>query len=139
MGIVGGRPSSSLYFLGYQADNLLYLDPHDPQATGALPTVAPTYFCHTPRAMPIASIDPSLAIGFYCGSLGELAAWCALRLCQPFCGDCMSNTNLALLPAIACSTRLATTASHHPTRQGWQGMHIGTPALFCPASAPAAS
>jgi len=32
--------------------------------------VAHTYFCNKPRMMRIASIDPSLAIAFYCRSLG---------------------------------------------------------------------
>ena len=28
VGIVGGRPSSSLYFVGHQENNFIYLDPH---------------------------------------------------------------------------------------------------------------
>lgn len=33
MGIAGGRPSSSYYFVGSQADNLFYLDPHHARPT----------------------------------------------------------------------------------------------------------
>lgn len=69
-GIVGGRPSSSLYFVGCQEGQVIYLDPHEVQETGGAPEdVAHTYFCNKPRMMPIASIDPSLAIAFYCRSL----------------------------------------------------------------------
>ncbi|KAG1736670.1 cysteine protease required for autophagy [Suillus paluster] len=33
VGIAGGRPSSSYYFMGSQADNLFYLDPHHARTT----------------------------------------------------------------------------------------------------------
>jgi hypothetical protein len=35
-----------------------------------LPDGAATYHCSTPRLMPLTSIDPSLAIGFYCSNAG---------------------------------------------------------------------
>lgn len=31
VGIVGGRPSASLYFVGFQDSNIMYLDPHEVQ------------------------------------------------------------------------------------------------------------
>ncbi|EEB94863.1 hypothetical protein MPER_06258, partial [Moniliophthora perniciosa FA553] len=40
VGIAGGRPSSSYYFVGSQADNLFYLDPH--HARPAVPLRPPT-------------------------------------------------------------------------------------------------
>lgn len=72
VGIVGGRPGASLYFLGAQGSAVLYLDPHEVQEVVALPEGAASYHCSTPRLMPLTSIDPSLAIGFYCSSAGEL-------------------------------------------------------------------
>lgn len=41
VGIAGGRPSSSYYFLGYQADSLFYLDPHHTRP--AVPLHPPPY------------------------------------------------------------------------------------------------
>lgn len=38
VGIAGGRPSSSYYFVGTQGDNLFYLDPHHSRPTVALRT-----------------------------------------------------------------------------------------------------
>ena len=31
VGIVGGRPSSSLYFIGHQGPSVLFMDPHEVQ------------------------------------------------------------------------------------------------------------
>lgn len=71
IGIVGGRPSSSLYFVGCQHDQVIYLDPHQAQQTPAQAGEPSTYFSQTIRMMPLASIDPSLAIGFYCRTLDD--------------------------------------------------------------------
>jgi len=71
VGIVGGRPGASLYFAACQADHLLYLDPH---------TVQPTAdFTHktTPLLLPLASVDPSLAFGFYIDTEDDLQTFIA--------------------------------------------------------------
>lgn len=71
VGIIGGRPGSSLFFVGYQGQHLLYLDPHTVQPAAPLPAAGASYFCGAgARLMPIASMDPSVAIGFYCRDAG---------------------------------------------------------------------
>ncbi|CAL8470403.1 g9945 [Coccomyxa elongata] len=75
-GIVGGRPSSSLYFIGFQHQHVLYMDPHDVQEVASEAADLDTYFCSALRLMPIANIDPSLAIGFYCSSSGDFEELC---------------------------------------------------------------
>eukprot|EP00775_Hariotina_reticulata_P005095 gene5095-5336_t len=73
VGIVGGRPGASLFFMGVQgSSSVLYLDPHEAQEAPALPRDVATFHCSCPRLMPLSAIDPSLAIGFYCGSTDEL-------------------------------------------------------------------
>lgn len=118
VGIIGGCPSSSLYFLGFQGQHLIYLDPHHVQVWGlypapaarlgstylqihslssllcslalpsadglthyhnllllqsaaALPEGSSSYFCDGVQLMPISSMDPSIAMGFYCQHAGE--------------------------------------------------------------------
>eukprot|EP01113_Clastostelium_recurvatum_P040458 TRINITY_DN6292_c0_g1_i5.p1 TRINITY_DN6292_c0_g1~~TRINITY_DN6292_c0_g1_i5.p1 ORF type:complete len:466 (-),score=83.22 TRINITY_DN6292_c0_g1_i5:112-1509(-) len=68
IGILGGRPKKSFYFVGYQDESMLYLDPHFVHAS-----VRPdrefspeSYHCQVPLKMPIVSIDPTLAFCFYC-------------------------------------------------------------------------
>eukprot|EP00878_Enallax_costatus_P012442 GHUV01012993.1.p1 GENE.GHUV01012993.1~~GHUV01012993.1.p1 ORF type:complete len:390 (+),score=129.99 GHUV01012993.1:1071-2240(+) len=72
VGIVGGRPGSSLYFLGVQGHAVMYLDPHEAQQMPVLPDDVATFHCCAPRLMPLTAIDPSLAIGFYCKGTDEL-------------------------------------------------------------------
>jgi len=78
VGMIGGRPSHSLYFVGSSDEDLVYLDPHtvqdavykDQLADKNFPTeeLVATYHCGTPRLIPIRSIDPSFAVGFYVDS-----------------------------------------------------------------------
>ncbi|KAF7294385.1 Cysteine protease [Mycena kentingensis (nom. inval.)] len=91
MGIAGGRPSSSYYFVGAQGDGLFYLDPH--HSRPALPLRPPppgtteltddyysalystlelqTYHCDKIRKMPINALDPSMLIGFLVRDITE--------------------------------------------------------------------
>ncbi|KNZ71586.1 Cysteine protease ATG4 [Termitomyces sp. J132] len=71
VGIAGGRPSSSYYFVGSQADNLFYLDPHHARPAEHYVTAYPvaelkTYHCERIRKMPLSGLDPSMLIGFVC-------------------------------------------------------------------------
>ncbi|KAI8993363.1 hypothetical protein BDB01DRAFT_776060 [Pilobolus umbonatus] len=83
VGIAGGRPNSSLYFMGLHGDDLIYLDPHFSRC--ALETKSlveytkdelSTYHCTTPRRIHISNLDPSMLIGFYCRTPNEFDIFC---------------------------------------------------------------
>lgn len=68
IGMIGGRPSSALYFVGVHQDEFLYLDPHYVQnATNRsnIDHLLNTYFCDNIKTMKTQNISPSLALGFY--------------------------------------------------------------------------
>ncbi|KAJ7636027.1 hypothetical protein DFH06DRAFT_657448 [Mycena polygramma] len=96
VGIAGGRPSSSYYFVGAQAEGLFYLDPH--HSRPALPLRPPlkpstekdmddaaeqhyasaynamelqTFHCEKVRKMPLSGLDPSMLVGFLCRDAEE--------------------------------------------------------------------
>lgn len=71
IGIIGGRPGSSLYFLGYQGNVMMYLDPHQVQPAACSDSDWMSFRCDVLKTMQIDSIDPSLALGFYCADQGR--------------------------------------------------------------------
>ena len=86
-GIVGGRPGSSLFFVGCQGDAVLYLDPHEVQAHAAgdgdacegdaeTADSANDHQCSVVRHTPLSSIDPSMALGFYAGTEAAFEELC---------------------------------------------------------------
>ncbi|KAH7286071.1 hypothetical protein KP509_33G057200 [Ceratopteris richardii] len=71
LGILGGKPGASTYLVGVQGDQVLYMDPHHTQQTCIISPDNPkadtsTYHCSNLKRMPLRTIDPSLALGFYC-------------------------------------------------------------------------
>uniref|UniRef100_A0A668AEG3 Cysteine protease n=1 Tax=Myripristis murdjan TaxID=586833 RepID=A0A668AEG3_9TELE len=81
LGVIGGKPNSAHYFIGYVGEELIYLDPHttqpavEPYEDGQVPDE--TYHCqHPPCRMHICELDPSIAAGFFCKTEDEFDDWC---------------------------------------------------------------
>ncbi|KAF7711737.1 cysteine protease ATG4B isoform X2 [Silurus meridionalis] len=81
LGVIGGKPNSAHYFIGFVGEELIYLDPHTTQ-----PAVEPcesseiqddSYHCqHPPCRMHICELDPSIAVGFFCQTEDDFDDWC---------------------------------------------------------------
>ncbi|KAI1302675.1 Cysteine protease atg4c [Mortierella claussenii] len=76
MGIAGGRPGRSLYFVACQGDELFYYDPHFvkpramPEELDTCPL--PSFHCPVVRSMDITELDPSMLLGFLIQSPSDL-------------------------------------------------------------------
>ncbi|USW59528.1 Putative peptidase C54, papain-like cysteine peptidase superfamily [Septoria linicola] len=78
VGIAGGRPSSSHYFLGHQGDAFFYLDPHTTRPMlSPQPSAEDVDTCHTRRIrkLPLSEMDPSMLLGFLVHSRDEFEQW----------------------------------------------------------------
>lgn len=83
LGIMGGKPGASTYIVGVQDDNAFYLDPHEVQPVvhinrDDIEADTSSYHCNLIRHIPLESIDPSLAIGFYCQDKDDFDKFCCL-------------------------------------------------------------
>ncbi|OLY77907.1 putative cysteine protease atg4 [Smittium mucronatum] len=83
VGIAGGKPSSALYFVGKDGDDLIYLDPHYTRPSIQRKNLhdytesdVESYRCSTPRKVSLSRVDPCMFIGFYVKDICDLEDFC---------------------------------------------------------------
>lgn len=74
IGMIGGKPSQALYFIGYVGDDVVFLDPHLTQNAIEFDDEEfedSSYHPTTSARISFHSMDPSLAVCFSCTTLSE--------------------------------------------------------------------
>lgn len=69
LGIIGGTPKHALYFIGFQGNDVIHLDPHlmqDSVDVSQRDFPTHSYHCVYAKKVPFNSLDRSCALGFYC-------------------------------------------------------------------------
>ncbi|XP_019761355.1 cysteine protease ATG4B [Dendroctonus ponderosae] len=84
LGIIGGKPNSALYFIGYVGNEVIYFDPHTTQKAGSVGNkdtseekdVDLSYHCKHASRMSMLGMDPSVAVCFLCRSEADFNDLC---------------------------------------------------------------
>ncbi|KAG7456610.1 hypothetical protein MATL_G00237570 [Megalops atlanticus] len=99
LGVIGGKPNSAHYFIGFVGQELIYLDPHttqpavEPGEGGPVPDHS--FHCqHPPCRMHICELDPSVAVGFFCQTEEDFDDWCVRIRKMSFSRDRLSMFEL---------------------------------------------
>lgn len=74
VGVIGGKPNLALYFIGCVGDDVIYLDPHTTQKCQFVENKEMdeqqeadlSYHCKYASRISIQTIDPSVAVAFFC-------------------------------------------------------------------------
>jgi cysteine protease ATG4 len=74
LGIVGGRPKHSLYFVGAQSENVFFLDPHTVQSAFTSPDTVGNA-AGVRGTMHASEMDPSMVLCFYLSRNLDLDEW----------------------------------------------------------------
>jgi cysteine protease ATG4 len=104
IGIAGGKPNTSFYFVGFHGTKFFYLDPHklqrsakgsfkwnmgsDPVAKQAEETLRASYFCSDVQSLAVEDMDPCMSVGFYCHDEKQIESFWSFAVemsKEPYC------------------------------------------------------
>uniref|UniRef100_A0A0M3I7Z1 Cysteine protease n=2 Tax=Ascaris TaxID=6251 RepID=A0A0M3I7Z1_ASCLU len=126
VGIIGGRPRRSLYFIGsYDNKSLIFLDPHIAHAAippSSLQASWQAFHCADFSKMPLDEIDPGCALGFLVLSKNDYESTIKdLSLSQVIDSECEGEVNRVSNPLFVAYAKrpvLSNTVTARPLESG---------------------